>query len=158
MKKCINECTSVCTISGLCMRKLWMIPYTSTKPSRSIWKINRSMAMKVPVRPTPALYYENKKCRKWYISLWEYNNKTVLSRRVCIFESSGIVQAPAVHKSGWMSWVLVHVFSHQVSEVDEKLSGLRNSMVWPCSEMEVTNWSNLCCFHLSWQESFIPKL
>lgn len=45
------------------MRKSWMIPYTSTTPSRSIWKINRSMAMKVPVRPTPALYYEN---IKWY--------------------------------------------------------------------------------------------
>uniref|UniRef100_A0A0E9S829 Uncharacterized protein n=1 Tax=Anguilla anguilla TaxID=7936 RepID=A0A0E9S829_ANGAN len=47
--------SSVWTMRGLCMRRSWTTPYTSTMLSCSIWKINRSMAMKVPVRPTPAL-------------------------------------------------------------------------------------------------------
>lgn len=47
--------TSVCTMRGRCMRRSWTMPKTSTIFSRSIWKIRRSMAMKVPVRPTPAL-------------------------------------------------------------------------------------------------------
>lgn len=54
-----SECsvvrTSVWTMSGRCMRKSWTTPYTSTTFSLSIWKMRRSMAMKVPVRPTPAL-------------------------------------------------------------------------------------------------------
>lgn len=47
--------TSVCTIRGRCIRRSWTMPYTSTVFSLSIWNIRRSMAMKVPVRPTPAL-------------------------------------------------------------------------------------------------------
>lgn len=47
--------TSVCTISGRCIRRSWTMPYTSTMFSLSIWNSRRSMAMKVPVRPTPAL-------------------------------------------------------------------------------------------------------
>ena len=54
---CVCVClTSVCTIRGRCMRRSWMVPYTSTMLSLSIWKRRRSMAIKVPVRPTPALW------------------------------------------------------------------------------------------------------
>lgn len=47
--------TSVCTMRGRCMRRSYTTPYTSTVFSISICWIRRSMAMNVPVLPTPAL-------------------------------------------------------------------------------------------------------
>lgn len=52
-----DSLTSVCTIKGRCMRRSYTTPYTSTVFSISICWIRRSMAMNVPVLPTPALQW-----------------------------------------------------------------------------------------------------
>lgn len=52
-----DRLTSVCTIKGRCIRRSYTTPYTSTVFSISICWIRRSMAMNVPVLPTPALQW-----------------------------------------------------------------------------------------------------
>jgi len=55
---------------------------------------------------------------------------------------------PAMDHSRGVSGVLVHVLSDQVSEADEQLGGLGDSVIWPRCEVEVTHWTGLCCFYL----------
>lgn len=76
--------TSVWTMRGRCMRRSWMVPYTSTILSLSIWKISRSMAMKVPVRPTPALRGERQKEKEG--ERWERSNVNLLFKPITLLE------------------------------------------------------------------------
>lgn len=54
---------------------------------------------------------------------------------------------PAVDHSGGVP-VLVHVLSDQMSEADQKLCGFWNAVIRPGCEVELTNWTDLCCFYL----------
>lgn len=64
---------------------------------------------------------------------------------MCAWVCSG---RPAVDDGGGVSGVLVHVLSDQMSEADKELSGFRNPVVRPGCEVELTNRTCLCCFHL----------
>lgn len=65
-----------------------------------------------------------------------------------LFMSMLYVCLPAMYYSWRVTWVLVYVFSHYVSEVNEKFSALWNSMIWPRREVELPYIACLCCFHL----------
>lgn len=68
---------------------------------------------------------------------------------VCLVIMSVLyVCLPAVYYSWRVTRVLVYVLSHHMSEVNEKFSALWNSMIWPCSEVELPYIACLCCFHL----------
>lgn len=99
------------------------------------------MAMKVPVRPTPALCVgvQTKERQKEQMSLLIISKtliKNIRQRCVCVCVYS---VRPAVDHGRRVSGVLVHVLSDQMSEVDEELSSFWYPMIRPGCEVEVTH-------------------
>lgn len=88
--------------------------------------------------------YQNRKAendRRWKVISYTSNQmKTFVNVRCCV--------QPAVNHCGGVSGILVHVFSDQMSEADQKLCGFWNAVIRPRCEMEVADWADFCCFHL----------
>lgn len=99
------------------------------------------MAMKVPVRPTPALSVDVSRERKAkYPVIVLVISETVIKNKnqICVCLSKYSV-GPAVDHCRRVSGVLLHVLSDQMSEADEELSSFWYPMIRPSCEVEVTH-------------------
>lgn len=99
-----DSLTSVCTIKGRCMRRSYTTPYTSTVFSISICWIRRSIAMNVPVLPTPALQWHGEAIYCFLsttcspVASWKVSEAR---KMLSIISVAQVLQASAVRSSGF---------------------------------------------------------
>ena len=53
-----------------------------------------------------------------------------------------------MHHGGGVEGVLVHVLPHEVAEVNQELSALRDAVIRPGCEVELTHRTSFCSLHL----------
>ena len=59
-----------------------------------------------------------------------------------------LLNPPAVHHGGGVEGVLVHVLPHEVAEVNQELSALRDAVIRPGREVELAHRISFCGLHL----------
>ena len=66
----------------------------------------------------------------------------------CCLNHVCLLNPPAVHHGGGVEGVLVHVLPHEVAEVNQELSALRDAVIRPGREVEMAHRMSFCGLYL----------
>lgn len=128
--------TTVWTIWGLCIRKLFTVWKTSSRPSALTRSKILLSAMNVPVRPAPALQQRTKTVHLF----------VQMQSRCWVLTATGCL--PAVYDYGMVPRLLL-LSLHWGDDVDHAFPFRRDANLWPAVEVEVPDRPRLL---LLWEE------
>lgn len=129
--------TSVCTIAGRCVRRVFTVWNMSTTPSYRMRSRTMLRVMNTPVRPTPALL------REWLCqescSLHTINFPGLRDHRPPSHIPPRGPSQPAVHRDGPILAKLLLCLVHLPDEVDEAFTCFGYSLLWPVCKLELSD-------------------
>lgn len=128
--------TSVCTIAGRCVRRVFTVWNMSTTPSYRMRSRAMLRVINTPVRPTPALLREWL-CQESCHLRWGLPRPPEAPSTPALHGDSPI--PPAVHCDGPILPKLLLCLVHLPDEVNEAFPRFGYSLLWPVCKLELSD-------------------